>query len=61
MSEERKADMDAAVAELEHAIWLAIKQGVIKDRFNWTQAIEVEGLPDPFFVALAVGRVGENP
>lgn len=61
MSEERKADMDAAVAELEHAIWLAIKQGAIKDDFNWTAAIEVEGLPDPFFVALTVGRVGENP
>lgn len=60
MSEEKKADMDAAVAELEHAIWLAIKQGVIKDRFNWTQAIEVEGLPDPYLVLLTVGRAGES-
>lgn len=61
MSEERKADMEAAVAELEHAIWLAIKQGVIKDRFEWTQAIEVAGEPDPFIALLTVGRVGESP
>lgn len=61
MSDERKADMDAALAELEYAIWLAIRQGVIKDRFSWTQAIEVEGIADPYFVALTIGRVGEHP
>ena len=60
MSEEKKADIEAALAELEHAIWLAIKQGLIKERYQWTQAIHVEGIADPFIALLTIDRVGEQ-
>jgi hypothetical protein len=59
MSEERKANVEAMVAELEHALWLAIKQGAIKPPYQWSTVIETEG--DPWFAVLTVGQVEEDP
>ena len=42
MSEERKADLEAAFAELEYEVWLAIKQGAPVGAY--TADIECEGV-----------------
>jgi hypothetical protein len=42
MTEERKADLEAKLAELEHEIWLAAKQGALPvgaDCFKWQKVI----------------------
>jgi hypothetical protein len=58
MSEERKADMDAELAELDFEIALAIKQRLMPDNFQWM--VTVEG-PDgePWIALLSVGKVGD--
>lgn len=45
MSEERKADIEGILAELEYEIALAIKQGVMPSPLKWTAAFDV-GTPD---------------
>ena len=58
MSEERKADMEAELAELDFEIALAIKQGLMPNNFQWTATAEG---PDgePWVVLLSIGRVSE--
>jgi hypothetical protein len=58
MSEERIPNMEATIAELEHALWAAIKGGVVKDKFQWSQVIDVGD--DPWFAVLTVGKVEAN-
>jgi hypothetical protein len=58
MSEERKADMEAELAELDFEIALAIKQGSMPNNFQWmTEAIGPDG--EPWIALLSIGRVGE--
>lgn len=59
MSEERIPNMEATIAELEHALWAAIKGGLVKDNFQWSQVIDV-GERDPWYAVLTVGKVGEH-
>ena len=58
MSEERKADMEAELAELDFEIALAIRQDAMPDHFQWTTTIEG---PDgePWIVLLSIGKVGK--
>jgi hypothetical protein len=58
MSEERKADMEAELAELDFEIALAIRQGVMPDNFQWTMTTEG---PDgePWIALLTIGKVGD--
>ena len=58
MSEERKADMEAELAELDIEIALAIKQGLMPEDFRWMSTAEG---PDgePWIVLLSIGRVSE--
>jgi hypothetical protein len=58
MSEERKADLPAALAELEYEINLAIQQSTIPVPFNWTETFTG---PDgePWFALMTVGRVAK--
>jgi hypothetical protein len=65
MSEERKADMEGMLAELEYEIALAIKQGVMPKGFQWTAAVD-SMIPDgnvaasptkPWIVLLTVSEV----
>jgi hypothetical protein len=58
VSEERKADMEAALVELEFEIALAIKQGLMPDNFQWmASAIGPDG--EPWFAVLTIGKVTE--
>jgi hypothetical protein len=59
MSEERKADMEAALAELDFEIALAIKQGAMPDNFQWTTTAEG---PDgePWFAVMTIGKVSST-
>jgi hypothetical protein len=58
MSEERKADMEAELAELDFEIALAIKQGLMPEDFRWmTTAKGPDG--EPWIVLLSIGRVSE--
>jgi hypothetical protein len=58
MSEERKADMEAELAELDFEIALAIKQGSMPNNFQWVaEAIGPDG--EPWIALLSIGRVGE--
>jgi hypothetical protein len=56
MSEERKADMEAQLAELQFEIELAISQGMMPKTLNWT--VTAEG-PDgePWIAVLTIGKV----
>ena len=58
MSKERKADMEAELAELAFEIELAVKQGLMPEDFRWTITFEA---PDgePWIVLLSIGKVGE--
>lgn len=58
MSEERKADMEAELAELKFEIELAIKQGVMPQKFNWTETFEG---PDgePWIALMTIEKVGK--
>jgi hypothetical protein len=58
MSAERKADLEARLAELEYELHLAIAQGALTKPFRWTAAINVDGKP-PYIVLLSVAPVGE--
>jgi hypothetical protein len=60
MSSERKADIDAQLAELKFEIDLAIQQGAMPDNFQWTDAIQG---PDgePWIVLLSIGKVYPQP
>lgn len=60
MSKEKKADMEAATAEFEHEIHLAVQQGAITDKFDWKAVVMRESDGEPFLVLLTIGRVGEN-
>jgi len=56
MSEERKADMEAELAELKFEIDLSIQQGVIVKDFQWTDTfIGPDG--EPWIALLSVGKV----
>lgn len=62
MKDERKADVWAKLAELEHEIALAIRQGVMDETFNWTTTFSVPssplGKPEQLWIAvLTTGRV----
>ena len=62
MSAERKADTEAALAELEYEIALAIRQGVMKDKFQWMATFagppEAQGESMSAWIAvLSVGKV----
>lgn len=62
MSKERKADMEAALAELAFEIELAIKQGLMTDKFQWMTTCS--GPPDAnaeehWFAVLTIGSVGK--
>jgi hypothetical protein len=39
MSEERKADLEAALAELEYEVWLALKQDALTYGQAWTKIV----------------------
>jgi hypothetical protein len=56
MSEERKADMEAALAELEFEINLAIQDGSIPVPFQW-KATFTGPDGEPWFAAMTIGRV----
>ena len=46
MTKERKPDIEARLAELEHEIWLAAKQGALptgEDFFKWVKVIHTDG------------------
>jgi hypothetical protein len=60
MTEERKADVDARLAELEHELFLAIKQRLIEESFQWKAAIDMGPDKDPWIALLSVARVGER-
>jgi hypothetical protein len=57
MSDDRKADIEARLVELEHELWLAISQGALVSPLQWTAAINVDGKP-PYIVLLNVAPVG---
>jgi hypothetical protein len=59
MSEERKADMEAALAELEFEIALAVKQGVMPDKFQWTETLTG---PDgePWIALMTIAKVSKT-
>jgi hypothetical protein len=56
MTEEKKADVDAALAELEYQLWLAVKQGVIRESFQWAATLTAEGR-EPWIALLSVAEV----
>ena len=62
MSEQRKADIEAALAELKFEIDLAISQGAMPSNFTWQS--DFEGPPEtqgessqPWFAVLTIGKV----
>jgi hypothetical protein len=56
MSEERKADMPAALAELEYEINLAIQDGSIPIPFQWTETfIGPDG--EPWIELVTISKV----
>jgi hypothetical protein len=56
MSEQRKADIEAELAELAFEIELAIEQGAMPENFHWsTEATGPDG--EPWIVLLSVGKV----
>ena len=57
MSEQRKADIEAELAELAFEIELAIEQGAMPEDFRWTTTFEG---PDgePWIALLSIGKVG---
>jgi hypothetical protein len=60
MSEERKADMEAALAELEYEINLAIQSGRIPDdKLDWQETFTG---PDgePWIALLTIGKVEKS-
>jgi hypothetical protein len=57
MSAERKADVEARLAELEYELHLAIAQGEMAKPFRWTAVINVDGKP-PYIALLSVAPVG---
>jgi hypothetical protein len=61
MSAERKADIEAALAELEYEIALAIRQGAMKDKFQWMATFHANHVPgqpeEPWIAVLSVGKV----
>lgn len=59
MMAEKKSDLSGALAEFEHALWLAIRQGVIRERFEHQAVLHV-GAGDPYIVLVTVGRVAEE-
>jgi hypothetical protein len=59
MSEERKANLEAMLAELEHELWLAVLQGELVNPLQWTAVIHAEGKP-PFIAILSVDKVEEQ-
>lgn len=58
MTAERKADLEGRLAELEHEIWLAIRQGELKALHHWT--LSIEGPNEPWFAVLTVGPVEDK-
>ena len=60
MTKEKKADMEAATAELEHEIHLAVQQGAITDRFEWTRVVKRDVDGEPFICILTVAHVAED-
>jgi hypothetical protein len=57
MTEERKADVEAAIAALEYELWLAIRQGSLVGELKWTKAIDPPGATNPYVVLLTVAEV----
>ncbi len=56
MSEQRKADMDAQLAELKFEVDLAIQQDVMPDNFQWTDTfMGPDG--EPWIALLSIGKV----
>ncbi len=56
MSEERKADMEAELAELKFEVDLAIQQGAMPDNFQWsTTLVGPDG--EPWIALLSIGKV----
>lgn len=59
MTKEKKADIEAALAELEHELHLAITQGAIPRMFQWQHVLTgADG--KPWIAVLTVGRVDKD-
>lgn len=59
MSEERKADMDAELAELKFEIDLAIQQEAMPDKFHWSDTfLGPDG--EPWIAVMTIGKVIEH-
>jgi hypothetical protein len=58
---ERKADVEAKIAELEYEIALAIRQGVMDEKFSWMATFSERSAPgkpeQPWIAVLSVGKV----
>jgi hypothetical protein len=62
VTKERRADVEARLAELEYEIALAIRQGQIDEKFNWMATFSgrapQQGQPEePWFAVLTIGKV----
>jgi hypothetical protein len=61
MTEERKADVEGRLAELEYEIALAIRQGAIEAKFTWLASFSGRSTPgqpeECWFAVLTVGQV----
>jgi len=59
--EERRADIEGKLVELEHEIALAVRQGVMKDKHTWMAtfpALSTPGKPEEGWIAvLTMGKV----
>lgn len=60
VTQEKKADVPAAMAELEHELWRAINQGAITNNFQWTAVLKRDSDGEPFIAVLTVGHAGES-
>ncbi len=59
MSEQRKADMEAELAELKFEVDLAIQQGAMPDNFQWSDTfMGPDG--EPWIALLSISKVGEK-
>jgi hypothetical protein len=62
MTKERKADVEAKLAELEYEIALAIRQNAMDEKFTWMATFSgptpAAGKPEkPWIAVLSVGKV----
>jgi len=58
-SQPKQTGLEAALRLLKGSLWLAIKQGEIREKFSWAETIEVDG-HEPYIVLLNVGQIGEE-